>query len=210
MKYIFFVVLIFSSYLTYAQYSVGGGVSTFNSTNTGFTRVGINIFYEEPDNEVQSFYLRGLFTLPHNSTDTVSLTNLQTFNSVLRERTRTSNFIAVGGGNRRYLYNTYESLFAIYGSIHLKGVFSNFKEEIEDYDPSIYQANEQLFDNSIALLIGLGANIGFVYQLPYRGTLKFDTALDVFQQLYDPGSILGNEIGGVGLTFNFAYRHDIF
>lgn len=168
------------------------------------------MFYEEPHNEVQTFYLRGMFTLPNNSKDTVSLTNLETFNTILRERTRTTNFIAVDGGTRRYIFNTYESPFAIYGSIHLKGVFSNYKEEIEDFDPEIYQANDQIYDNSIALLLGIGANLGFTYQFPYRGTLKFDTALDVFQRLYDPGAILGNEIGGVGLTFNIAYRHDIF
>jgi hypothetical protein len=209
------ILLLFFILLTVqlnGQYSIGGGFSTFNSTNSGITRVGLHLFYENPHNEVTSFYLRSLFTLPVTRFDSLSLSTLEpgfpSFASVGRERITT--YIAVDGGTRRYIFNTYDSGFSIFGHLHLKGVLASYKERVEEYNEDVYQPNDATAPDGLALLLGIGADIGFKYQLPYTGSFLFEAGFDTFQRLSDPVFILGNEIGVLGLTFNISYRHDIF
>jgi hypothetical protein len=214
MKRILFLLTVVCSLQVSAQYSIGGGFSTFNSTNSGITRVGLHLFYENPHNEVTSFYLRSLFTLPVKRFDSLSLAlvgfepGLPAFASVGREIKTT--YIAVDGGTRRYIFNTYDSGFAVFGHLHLKGVLARYSEEVDDYNEELYQPNDPVFPDGLALLLGIGADIGFKWQLPSTGSFLFEAGFDAFQRLSDPIFILGNEIGTLGLTFNISYRHDIF
>ena len=212
MKRFLLMAILFLSFSASSQYSVGAGISTFNSTNSGITRVGLHLFYENPHNEVHTFYLRSLFTAPVKRFDSLSLSTLQpgfpSFANV--ERDIRTTYIAIDGGPRRYIYNTYDAGFAVFGHLHLKGVLATYKEEIGDYDSEIYQPNDPVFPDGMALLLGIGADIGLKWQLPYTGSILFEAGFDTFQRLNDPIQILGNEIGTLGLTFNVSYRHDIF
>lgn len=212
----FVVVILFFAFGTpvLSQYNVGGGFSTFNSTNSGITRFGGHLYYENPRNEVASFFIRGLATLPVRSFDSLSLAlvqfqpGLSSFKNVGREKS--TSYFAIDGGQRRYIYNTYDSGFAIYANYHIKGVIAVVREDVEPYDPVLYQPNESSFDQGTSYLYGFGFGLGFKWQLPSTGSFLFEGAIDSFQRISDPTFILGREIGFFGLTFNVSYRHDIF
>ena len=209
------LILLFVAFCFYgnAQYSIGVGPGTFNSLNAGFTRVGLNVFYEKPRNERNTFFLRGLITIPvTSSTDTVLVTKTDinvegpTFKPVPLDRI--TSLISVDGGNRTYFYNTYEVGLAIYGNAHFRGMIATYNERLGDYDESIYQPDSEPTGRSWSLLAGFGGNLGVKYQLPYRGSLNFDISADYIRAIVDPSFILGNEIGFLSLSLNLSYRFD--
>lgn len=198
-----------------AQFSIGIGPSSFLGIGTdSITRYGVNMFFEQPRNEVNTFYLRGLLTLPMNTYDSININKkpdqfLTPGPSVktigLRRR---STMFSVDGGTRAYFLNTYEVGTAFYGSLHLKGIIASYGEELNEFDQSIYEPSNPPLEREYALLLGIGGNLGVKYQLPSRGSITFDIALDLFRRLYDPIVILGNEISPLSMTFNLAYRLD--
>jgi hypothetical protein len=214
MRYLLVILFFIFGFSIFSQYNIGGGFSTFNSTNSGITRVGAHIYVENPHNEVASFFLRGLATLPVKRFDSLSLAlvqfqpGLSSFKNVGRERSTT--YFAIDGGQRRYLYNTYDSGFAIYSNFHLKGVIAIVGQNVDPYDTELYQPNEPSFDQGTSFLYGFGVDLGFKWQLPYTGAFIFEAGIDSFQRLSDPTFILGRDIGFFGLTLNATYRHDIF
>lgn len=211
----FFTVL---STITIGQYSLGGGISTVHGAGIDITRYGLNAYYEVPRTEVNTFYLRPTIMLPQkfeSNNGSIEVTD-EAFQqgvspsviSNLRTVEKTSYF-SVDGGTRIYFINTYDAGFSLYGGGHLKGIISSYSQNVDisglSIDPNDYKIPE---DKTYALLFSFGGNFGAKYQLPYRGAIVFDLALDLISRLYDPAAILGNEISPLSLSFNLAYRFD--
>lgn len=211
----FFTVL---STITIGQYSLGGGISTVHGAGIDITRYGLNAYYEVPRTEVNTFYLRPTLMLPQkfeSNNGSIETTD-EAFNqgvspsviSNLRTVEKTSYF-SVDGGTRIYFINTYDAGFSLYGGGHLKGIVSSYSQNVDisglSIDPNDYKIPE---NKTYALLFSFGGNFGAKYQLPYRGAIVFDLALDLISRLYDPAAILGNEISPLSLSFNLAYRFD--
>lgn len=197
-----------------AQYSIGGGLSAFGGFDTEFTRIGINGFYEVPRNEVNTFYIRGTLTIPLNVIDTINVegnpNNPPTpFVKQVELKRRTTMF-SVDGGTRIYLYNTYDAGFAVYGGFHLKGILASYSERLGDYDTDLYTPQQGTFPKSTSLLMSIGGNLGFKYQLPMNGSITADVTVDVIRRLHDPASILGQEIAPLSFSLNLGYRFDWF
>ncbi|MDX1651689.1 MAG: hypothetical protein R3277_04300 [Brumimicrobium sp.] len=205
-----------------AQYSAGGGITTIHGANIDITRVGIHGFFEQPRTEINTFFLRGTLTIPQRNINTAQL-EAKTFGVTpqkiddVRVIDKTS-FFAVDGGTRIYFINTYDASFALYGGGHLKGIISSYSRSFDlssgiSPDDYFYVVNGNY--NNVenvrpvySLLFSFGGNFGAKYQLPYRGAITFDVALDLISRLYDPGGILGQEISPLSLSFNLAYRFD--
>lgn len=213
------IVLLFVSSIK-AQFSVGIGPSSFvgigsSPSGEGFaTRYGISAFYEQPRNEINTFYLRGILTLPINRFDSLNVSHKPNVPpgsgpSVLTVdlRRRTTMF-SIDGGTRTYFFNTYEVGTAFYGSLHLRGIIASYNEELGEYDESIYEPSNPIPGIQYSLLMGVGGNLGVKYQLPYKGIITFDAAIDLIRRLHDPAFILVNDISPLSLTFNLAYRFD--
>jgi len=213
------IILLSLSTVTLSQYSIGGGFSTLHGAGIDITRYGLNLYYEAPRNEVNTFYLRPTLMLPQKFVSNdgfIEVTN-EAFNegvsptviSNLRTVEKTTYF-SLDGGTRLYLINTYDAGFSLYGGGHLKGIVSSYSQEIDltgvSVDPDDYIIPER--NKTHALLFSFGGNFGAKYQLPYRGAIVFDLALDLISRLYDPMQILGNEISPLSLSFNLAYRFD--
>lgn len=217
----YFLALVFTLFLspTFGQYSFGGGLSSFHGVNLDITRMGAHAYFEQPRSEINTFFLRGTLMLPQKYTTTGSVEANTTSVSPqkldgIRVEDKTS-FFSVDGGTRIYFLNTYDAGFSLYGGGHLKGIISSysrtydldsFKEINSDIDPNNY--NTQNIEPLYSLLFSFGGNFGAKYQLPYRGALTFDLALDLISRIVDPAEILGNEISPLSLSFNLAYRFD--
>lgn len=214
------VIAVFStlSVVSYGQYSLGGGISTLHGAGIDITRYGLNMYYEVPRTEVNTFYLRPTLMLPQkfeSNNGSIEVTDEAFQQGVspsvignLRSVQKTSYF-SVDGGTRIYFINTYDAGFSLYGGGHLKGILSNYSEEVDISNLSIDPNNYNIPENSAyALLFSFGGNFGAKYQLPYRGAIVFDLALDLISRLYDPMQVLGNEISPLSLSFNLAYRFD--
>lgn len=216
---ILFLVLSFIG-TVHSQFSAGGGLSSFVGIGNSFqgesfrTRYGINMFYEQPRNEINTFYLRTMITLPINNFDSINISKKPDQFSTpgpsvktISLRRRTTMF-SIDGGTRTYFFNTFEMGTAFYGSLHLRGIIASYGEELSEFDETIYEPSNPPFEKEFALLMGIGGNLGVKYQLPYRGSLTFDIALDLIRRLHDPAFILGNDISPLSFTFNLAYRFD--
>ena len=195
-----------------SQYSLGGGLSTFGSFETDFTRYGIHAFYEAPRNEVNSFFIRGTLTLPINFYDSINVEGdinnpPNPFVKTVELRRRTSLF-SVDGGTRVYLFNTYDAGFSVYGGFHLRGFLSTYSERLGEYDEDLYSPSQGALPSSTSLLLGIGGNVGFKHQLPMNGALTFDLVVDLIRRLHDPAAILTNEIAPLSFSFNVGYRFD--
>ncbi|PHR49258.1 MAG: hypothetical protein COA32_04185 [Fluviicola sp.] len=217
-KILMLVVFATISTLTFSQYSVGGGISTLHGAGIDITRYGLNVYYETPRTEVNTFYIRPTLMLPQKfiSNNGSIQTTEEAFNqgvspSVidnLRSVEKTTYF-SIDGGTRIYFINTYDAGFSLYGGGHLKGIISNYSNEVDltglSIDPNNYVVPNT---KAYALLFSFGGNFGAKYQLPYRGAIVFDLAIDLISRLYDPAVVLGNEISPLSLSFNLAYRFD--
>lgn len=214
LKIIIVVVFSIISTISVGQYSLGGGISTLHGAGIDITRYGLNMYYETPRTEVNTFYLRPTLMLPQKFSDETSVeaTSFDVTPQKLegvRVVDKTSYF-SVDGGTRIYFINTYDAGFSLYGGGHLKGIVSAFSREYDISDGSI-DPNDYNIENiepQYSLLFSFGGNFGAKYQLPYRGAIVFDLALDLISRLYDPASILGQEISPLSLSFNLAYRFD--
>ncbi len=214
-KYLFIFILIFSGQYSISQYSLGGGITAMSGFDDSPTFVGVNGFYEAPRNELQTFFIRAGLFLPkrffdETNVEAIDFDNPPTPFVKTVDLQRRTTLITLDGGNRMYLYNTYDAGLALYGGINLKGLLATYSERLGEYDETLYQPSDGVMPRSTSLLLSFGGNIGVKYQLPYRGALVFDIGLDLIRRMHDPAFILGNEIAPLSYTINIGYRFDWF
>tara|TARA_B100000508_G_C11465884_1_gene282572 strand:+ start:57879 stop:58535 length:657 start_codon:yes stop_codon:yes gene_type:complete len=212
LKLIFSIVALSCSSVIYGQYSAGFGLSSFHGANTEVNRFGFNAFFEQPNSDVRTTFLRATYMFPqkNESATTIEALDFGTQPQIVdaRQVAKTS-FFSVDGGNRIYFVNDYDIGFAVYGGFHLRGIISSFSREYIVPDTiNVEEYNTNPLPPQYSLLLSFGVNAGAKYQLPMRGAITLDFTLDVVSRLYDPAGILGNEISPLSFSVNLAYRFD--
>jgi len=217
-----FISIFFISIGNYSlsQFSVGGGLSTFHGLNTTVNRKGLNAFVEVPRSSDVTFLLRATWMLPVEFavTSDVEAKDLTTTPSKIEaEEVSKTSYFAIDGGTRNYFINDYDIGVSVFAGAHVKGILSSYSSNYRiaggldpnDYQTTDFPAQELTSSNPLySLFFAFGGTIGVKYQLPYRGALMFDMGLELVTRMYDPTSILGNEISPLSFSFNLGYRFD--
>src|SRR5690554_600701 len=212
-----------------AQFSLGGGVSTFHGINLPVNRIGGNIFLEVPRTPENTLFVRAAYMLPNKDRQTLGLYEKEGFTptdeNLTTEKVTKTSYFAVDGGTRYYLFNQYDIGFAVFAGGHIKGILSSYSYNYhldKGLNPDDYLADQapsssggvsppepiRNLNPQYSLLFAFGGTIGVKYQLPIRGALMFDMGLEVITRLYDPYAILGNDISPLSVSFNLGYRFD--
>lgn len=213
------LVFVFTSTTTLstAQYSLGGGVSSFHGLNVPTNRVGFNFFAEIPRTSVNTLFIRAAYMLPVSYADS---TNVSAKPGIYPSMSNAdivakTSYFAIDGGTRYYFVNDYDIGFGVFAGGHIKGILSSYSAKYRmpgnldpnDYETSVGQPLTNL-SPQYSLLFAFGGTIGVKYQLPLRGALTFDLGLEVITRLYDPYAILGNDISPLSFSLNLGYRFD--
>lgn len=202
-----------------AQYSLGGGYTMYQSLGGLVTWQGLNGFFEIPRNESSTFFLRmtGMFPQKNTTFQTMNATAYEFATSPQQvpvdvERMNKVSFFSIDGGNRTYLNNTYDAGVSIYFSNSVRGIFGSSRSEVSvsDYDEDKYQSPIESSSNKAnSVFLGMGANIGVKYQLPYRGAIMFDIGAEYVLGLYDAAEFFKyGEITQISFFANLSYRFD--
>jgi len=206
-----------------AQYSLGGGVSTFHGLNIDINRVGLNGFVEVPKASDMTLLVRAAYMFPEKDTRTADIEAIDFGISPSKAQTdivAKTSYFAIDGGTRHYFINDYDVGFSIFAGPHIKGILASYSVDYrvpDGLDPNDYKTiagngspSQSLTNLSpqYSLLFAFGGTVGVKYQLPYRGALMFDVGLEIVTQLYDPSYILGYDISPLSFSFNLGYRFD--
>lgn len=206
-----------------AQYSLGGGISTFHGLNLDINRVGLNGFVEVPKASDMTLMVRAAYMFPEKDTRMAAIEakdfgispSLAEADIVAK-----TSYFAVDGGTRHYFINDYDVGFSIFAGPHIKGILASYSVDYRvpsGLNPDDYQTvatggtPAQSLNNlspQYSLLFAFGGTVGVKYQLPYRGALMFDFGLEIVTQLYDPAYILGYDISPLSFSMNLGYRFD--
>jgi hypothetical protein len=213
------VIMLTSANVSIAQYSIGGGLSSFHGVNMPVNRFGFNVFAEVPRTSTNTLFVRATYMLPVKDPRTASVSGKQgvTPSIVEADIVAKTSYFAVDGGTRYYFVNDYDIGIGIFAGGHIKGIISSYSAEyrlpgslnIDDYETSDFPA-QPLTDlrPQYSLLFAFGGTVGVKYQLPLRGALTLDFGLEVITRLYDPYAILGNDISPLSFSLNLGYRFD--
>lgn len=215
-----------TSNISWSQFSVGAGLSSYHGINMPVNRFGFNVFGEFPRTTNNTFSLRATFMLPvnNNFTALVDASNVGVqpprVNVDILSKT---NFFSIDGGTRYYFINDYDVGIAMYAGGYIKGILSSYQASYKfpagvdrnDYSPYYVDNNGQSaqldnFDRQFSVMFAFGGMIGFKYQLPTRGALTVDVGIEFVSRLLDPYMILGTEISQLSFPINVAYRFDWF
>ena len=217
---LFAFVLIALPNCSFAQYSIGGGASSFLGLNNPISRFGFNAFVEIPRTKNNTLMIRAAYMLPvKNSTDvSVSAKDITTSPQMAdASMVNKTSYFAIDGGSRYYFINDYDLGFSMFAGGYLKGILSSYSAEyrmkgdanIDDY--VVYDNNGPTplsdYNRQFSVLFAFGGTVGAKYQL-LRGALVFDLGIEIITRLLDPTAILGNEISPLSLNLNLAYRFD--
>jgi hypothetical protein len=197
-----------------AQYSIGGGYAHYGSLNGNATWNGINLYYETPRTDFNTFFLRGTLMLPHRGIDSTwveAIPGTGTSPAVLPvEIQRSLSFFSIDGGNRTYFKNSYDAGVAPYVMSQFRGIISSYRERFSEFDPTKYQAPLDV-GKQYSVFIGMGVNVGVKLQLPYRGAVTIDLGADYLIPLMDDAQMLYyRDITQIGFFLNLSYRFDSF
>ncbi len=212
------IIIALLSFQSIAQQSIGFGLNSFHSIGLNFMRYGLHASLEQPRNEVNTFFLRGTYTLPVKFIDSIEIEKDFSIDPqvpgpskiealILRKTT----LLSVEGGTRYYLLNTYDAGTTIYGGFHMKGYVATYKEELKDnFEVPTGYIPINRTPNQTSVLLSFGANIGFKYHLPMGNAINIDFVGDLIRALHDPAFILGNEVLPLAFSLNISYRFDQF
>jgi len=207
------------SNVSFSQYSLGGGLSSFHGLNVDVNRYGFNFFAEVPRTSDNTFFIRAAYMIPVRYYDSTAVSAKPGVypSSVNADIVNKTSYFAVDGGTRYYFVNDYDIGFGVFAGGHIKGILSSYSAKyrlpgslnIDDYETSDFPAQPLTnLSPQYSLLFAFGGTIGVKYQLPLRGALTFDVGLEIISRLYDPSIILGNEISPLSFSFNLGYRFD--
>lgn len=222
------ILFTFMSNISWTQYSLGGGISTYHGLNlkSKVNRFGINGFVELPKTNDVVLFIRAAYMFPEKEIDGVDIINKSNSSDTLSaDFISKTSYFAVDGGTRHYFINDYDIGFALFAGPHIKGILTSYSENYripDGINPDNYvvnpppkpdggtapQKNITNTDPIYSLLFAFGGTVGVKYQLPYKGALMFDLGLEIVTGLYDPARVLGNEISPLSFSFNLGYRFD--
>jgi hypothetical protein len=202
-----------------AQYSIGGGYSIYKSLGAIVTWQGLHGFVEIPRSESNTFFLRmtGMFPQKNSTFETMNATAYEFATSPQQipvdvERLSKVSFISIDGGNRTYFNNTYDAGVSLYFSSYARGIFGTSRSDVRvsEFDDVKYQSPVEASSNKAnSVFLGMGANIGVKYQLPYRGAIMFDIGAEYVLGLYDAaGFFQYGELSQISFFANLSYRFD--
>ncbi|WP_107038880.1 hypothetical protein [Brumimicrobium mesophilum] len=203
-----------------AQFSAGGGLSSFHGLNTPVNRLGFNAFVEIPKATDATLFIRASLMLPDKleQIGDIEAKDITTQPSkTTAELVTKTSYFAVDGGTRNYFINDYDVGLSIFAGPHIKGILASYSSDYrvagglnpDDYQTTDFPAQELNSSTPIySLLFAFGGTVGVKYQLPYRGALLFDVGVELVTRLHDPSAILGNEIAPLSFSFNLGYRFD--
>lgn len=204
----------------FAQYSLGGGLSTFHGLNIDINRFGLNGFIEVPKSSDATLFIRAAYMFPEKDSRTADIEAKEFGVSPAKATTdiiAKTSYFAVDGGTRHYFINDYDIGFSIFAGPHIKGILASYSVDYRvpaGLDPNDYKTSDApqqdltALSPQYSLLFAFGGTVGVKYQLPYRGALMFDVGLEIVTQLYDPSYILGYDISPLSFSFNLGYRFD--
>lgn len=201
MKHIISYIFIFTFTLgSFAQYSIGGGLSMLNTLEfNGQWSPGLNISGEFPNTENQTFIGKLTVFAPRTTNNGPEIYVSETDEFI--QNTIKDNIFSFDAGTRRYFFNTYDVGPAMYGGVNLKGTVNTYR--VQNNLPD----SEEPDTRGYAILGSVYGYLGFKYQLPYRSAVFIDAGFDlvVFPVIgADPA------LPGFFFTVNAGYRFDIF
>lgn len=214
------ILFTFMSNISWTQYSLGGGISTYHGLNIPVNRFGINGFVELPKTNDVVLFIRAAYMFPEKDVRTADIEAKDfgiTPSKAEADIVAKTSYFAVDGGTRHYFINDYDIGFALFAGPHIKGILASYSVDYrvpdglnpDDYQPSgTSQQSLTGLDPQYSLLFAFGGTVGVKYQLPYKGALMFDLGLEIVTGLYDPYAILGNDISPLSFSFNLGYRFD--
>jgi hypothetical protein len=180
---------------------------------------GLHGFVEIPRSESNTFFLRmtGMFPQKNSTFETMNATAYEFATSPQQipvdvERLSKVSFISIDGGNRTYFNNTYDAGVSLYFSSYARGIFGTSRSDVRvsEFDDVKYQSPVEASSNKAnSVFLGMGANIGVKYQLPYRGAIMFDIGAEYVLGLYDAaGFFQYGELSQISFFANLSYRFD--
>lgn len=219
-----FLSVLFASIssLGLAQYSIGGGVTSFHGLNTKINRFGLNAFVEVPKASDITLLVRAAYLFPEKDSRIAEI-EAKDFNTTPSKSeadlVAKTTYFAIDGGTRHYFINDYDIGIALFAGPHIKGILASYSYDFrvpsglnpDDYQTVAVNGPSQPLsgvDPQYSLLFAFGGTVGVKYQLPYRGAIMFDLGLEIVTGLYDPSYILGNDIAPLSFSFNLGYRFD--
>lgn len=212
------IALIMLPLLSFGQYSIGAGASTYLGLNISTIRYGFNVYGEFPRSNRNTFAIRATYMLPVKVQDIATVSGKLGVSPAMADATRTqkTTFFSIDGGTRYYFVNDYDIGFSVFAGGYLKGILSSYSASYRmegNLDPDDYvigSSSQELTDISpkYSVLFGFGGIVGVKYNLPTRGAIVFDLGIEFVSRLMDPYGILGYEISPLSMHLNLAYRFD--
>ncbi|MBW7867905.1 MAG: hypothetical protein H3C31_06230 [Brumimicrobium sp.] len=203
-----------------AQFSLGGGVSTFHGLNLPIHRIGFNMFGEFPRTPNNTFTLRAAYMFPKKYERTTEVSGKDGIvpSKVQAIETAKTTYFAIDGGTRYYFINDYDIGIAMYAGGYLKGILSSYSSKyrmpgslkVDDYETNDYPPQPLTsLKPMYSILFSFGGGLGVKFQVPaMRGAITFDVGAEIVSRLMDPYAILGNDISPISFNMNLAYRFD--
>ncbi len=198
LRFTFIIGLLFS-FNSLAQYSITGGLNGLTSFGGLKKFGGFGLGVESPKDNEETFYARINF-YGKNMLDTtlgkvsITLDNLAKDDFTIMSVSGDSylNYTTIDGGTRYYLFDGYDSGFALYGGSNVIGIINRAKIKLEDYDHSKYRLPAGSSLNGTVLSLGVGFNGGGKYTFPGIGSIFLDANIN-----YLLLSIPSNEVAKV-------------
>lgn len=222
LRFTFIIGLLFS-FNSLSQYSITGSLNGLTAFGGLKKFGGFGLGVESPKDNEETFYARINFygknmldtTLGNNP---ITLENIDkndyTIVSVLSNSYM--NYTTIDGGTRYYLFDGYDSGFALYGGSNVTGVINRTKVELEEYDQAKYKLPAGTSLSGTVLSLAVGFNGGAKYTFPGIGSVFFDANMN-YLLLSIPSNELArntslNFTNGSPLLFsiNLGFRKDFY
>ncbi|MBU2018673.1 MAG: hypothetical protein KJ941_03420 [Bacteroidetes bacterium] len=174
------LILIFAN-TAFGQFSATGGTSVFNNFGIGRNLYGIDLGMEYSESDEQSIWGRiSLYPAIRNKQlDSIFLEPYdinQNFKASYI-RTRTS-YYQFSGGSRFYAGDGYDIGIGAYGGYKFSLILANIKNELDEYDETVYKDPQAFSQNSKILTLTVGLNGGIKYSFPNVGSVFLEGNLD--------------------------------
>jgi len=188
------LLLLICETTTFAQFSLGGGLSSVMAYGRKSSGYGLNFVAELPRNNDLTFTGSITYTFPREINQVLSGTGLP---AIAKDPNTTPqninlpifnyesiNYLIVSAGQRFYILNGFDEGFSLYGGTMFGFTFNKVKwRQTVQYDDSKYTVDSELLskwsrkDEGSILRIQVAFNGGMKYTIPNFGSFFFDAGL---------------------------------